>query len=74
MLEDLRDIEAQYGLEKTYSFHQEYYEIEIYSALAEEVTTMLTYALLIVSAMVLFITFNLKMTIIVVFVVMLVVI
>ena len=74
MLEDLRDIEAKYGIEETYSFEVEYFEIEIYAALDEEITTMLTYALLIVSAMVLLITFNLRITIIVVFVVLLVVI
>ena len=74
MLEDLRDIEARYGIEETYSFEVGYLEIEIYAALDEEITTMLTYALLIVSAMVLLITFNLRITIIVVFVVLLVVI
>ena len=73
MLKNLRSIESTYGLGDTFSYNEIYLEIEIYAILAEEILTMLTFALLIVTAMVLLITFNVKMTLIVVFLVLLVV-
>ena len=74
MLDDLRYLEKEYGLDFTYSFQLDYREFEIYRVLGTEILKMLTYALLTVTVVVLFITFDVKMTFIVVSIVLLVVV
>ena len=74
LLDDLRKLEKNYGLDNTFSAHYDFREFEIYKVLGEEVFNMLSYALLTVSVVVLFITFDLRMTFFVVLVVLLVVV
>ena len=73
MLEDLRYLEKNYGLDDTFSFEFAYREFEIYKVLKGEIIKMLLYALSIVTLVVLFITFDLRVTFIVVMVVSLVI-
>ena len=74
MLDDLRYLEKEYGLDFTYSYQIDYRNFEIYRVLGKEVLNMLAYALLTVTLVVLFITFDVRMTLIVVTVVLLVVV
>ena len=74
MLEDLRYLEKEFGLDFTYSYQVEYRDFEIYKVLGEEIIKMLSYALLTVTVVVLFITFDVRMTLFVVTVVLLVVV
>ena len=74
LLADLRQIVNEYGLDDSYIYAQEFPEFEIYRVIESEVVKILTYALLTVTVVVLFITFNFRVTFFVVFVVFLVVI
>ena len=74
MLSDLRYIVNTYGLPETYIFSIDFYDFDIYRVLGREIRTILTYALLTVTLVVLFITFNLRVTLFVLFVVSLVVV
>ena len=74
MLSDLRYIVNTYGLPETYIFSVDFYDFDIYRVLGKEIRTILTYALLTVTLVVLFITFNLRVTLFVLFVVSLVVV
>lgn len=62
------------GLQGTFSWSYSYKQFEIYSVLGKEILSMLTYALLTVIVVVLFITFDLRITIFVIFVVLLVIV
>ena len=73
LLEDLRYLEKNYGLDNTFSYDFAYREFEIYKVLKGEIVKMLLYALSIVTLVVLFITFDLRVTFIVVLAVGLVV-
>ena len=73
LLDDLRYLEKEFGLDFTYSYQLEYREFEIYRVLGKEILNMLSYALLTVTVVVLFITFDVRMTIFVVAIVLLVV-
>jgi len=69
----LRKIIDQFGIDTTWSYDFQYLDIEIYKILSDEMLKMLSFALLTVTCVVLFITFNLSITIFVVTVVSLVV-
>ena len=55
-------MEQTYGLQETYSFDKTYIEAETVGNLAYELYTMLGYAILTVTLVVLFITFDIRMT------------
>ena len=57
-LEDLRKIERNHGLQATYSFDGEYVNLEIYKILFQETLSTLSFSLMTVILVVLFITVN----------------
>ena len=74
LLADIKWIINEYGIGDTYIYALEFLDFEIYRVIESEVHLILSYALLTVTVVVLFITFNLRVTVFVVFVVFLVVV
>ena len=72
-LEDIRHIEDHFSLvRETFSHSLWFYDFEIYAVLQEEIFNVIAYAFLAVVLVVLLITFNIRITVFVVFVVSLV--
>ena len=73
-IKDLQFIEQTMGLNETYSFELAYIESQVIESLDYEIFTMLGFAIVTVTIVVMLITFDLKMTVIVICLVSLVII
>ena len=72
LLEDLRAIQNEFGIDRTFSFSQRYYDYESYVVFAHEATLNVILALLAVFCVLIFVTANLVVTFFVLFCVILV--
>ena len=58
LLGDLRKTINEFGIPNTYLFSSQFIEFDEYTALGKEIQTILTFSFLSVTAVILFITFN----------------